>query len=330
MSRAPGRKKAVESAYGLGSLWNDTKELPTLSTYRMVIHHTVQAWRSFLTSPLTSVLTTITIATALLVFSIFVLVVENVRSVVASAGKDISVSVYLKDSLADENIKKLTAEMKALDFIEKVELKTKVQALEDFRGTLGEQGSILEGLDNNNPLPASLEVSFKHIEEIEKKLDEFVKKYSALEGVEHVLYSRALVDRLSGFLRFLRFSGAIGIVFMLLITSFIITNTIRLALYAHREEIEIMKLVGATDGFVRAPYVIEGFVQGLVGALIALFISYGCYMLFHDALKSNELLRGLLPTFNYLTLRSVMLIIVSGIAVGICGSILAVRKFLET
>lgn len=322
-------KPEKQPRYGLGSVWKESEEIPYLSKTHMAMHHGVQAWKSFITSPLTSVLTTVTIATALLIFAVFVLIVENIRSIVASAGKEVTVSIYLKDDVPADQVKKYIVEIKKFDFVDKVEERSKAEALKDFRQTLGDQSVILEGLEDNNPLPASLEVTFKNIEDIESKFDSFVAKFRDLETVEHVAYSRSLIDRLSNFLKFFRLSGAIAIVFMLLITSFIITNTIRLALYSHREEIEIMKLVGATDLFVRAPYMIEGFVQGLVGAILALFVSYACFLLVRDGLSSHEVLRIFIPKLDFLSFRSMFLVVISGITVGICGSYLAVRKFLE-
>jgi cell division transport system permease protein len=314
---------------GVGSFWKTKQNFPAISSLQMLLHHIVQTWRSFLTAPLTSILTTITIATALLVFCIFILLVENVRSVVASAGKDVLVSIYFSDDFSQAKIDKFKEELNSFDVVDKVVLKSKTEALEDFKKSLGEQSGILEGVASSNPLPASFEVSFKRLEGIENKINILVKQFSQHEGVEHVSYNRAFIDKLSGFLKFLRFGGVLGIVFMLVITSFIITNTIRLALYSHREEIEIMKLVGATDSFVRAPYLVEGFIQGLLGALVAIFISYACFLVIHDALATNEMLAIILPNFVFLSPSSLLLVVVAGIFVGIGGSYLAVRKFLS-
>ena len=322
--------KALPSSHGLGGLWKDGSEIPRLSPMGVVLHLAMQAWRSFIHSPITSVLTIVTITTALLVFAMFVLIIENVKVVVSSAQSELSVSLFLKDGASDQSIRELQEKVRRDPAVERESLRGKDQALRDFREALGEKAAILEGLESDNPLPASIEVKFKEGPEIPDRIDEFAAEISKTPIVEHVDYSRGLVTRLSGFLKFFSWAGFFSIVFMLLITSFIITNTIRLALYSHREEIEIMKLVGATDAFIRAPYMIEGFVQGLIGAIVSLLLSYSCFALFQDIVTKNDILQVFLSTLQFLSWHSILLVLICGVSVGILGSFLAVRKFLTT
>lgn len=318
----------TQSAYGLGSLWREKEEHKCYSFFGMVKHHSIQAWKSFLTSPITSILTVITITITLLVLSLFILIVENVRGVVSTAQTELVVSLYIKDGIRKDQIDTLKEEITSLPFVEKISFKDSSTALEEFRKSLGERAIILEGLESENPLPASLEVKFKRIEGIDKRFKPFADLYRVHEAIEHVEYSRGVVDRLGSFLKFFRWGGWIAIIFMLAMTSFIITNTIKLALYSHREEIEIMKLVGATDSFVRAPYMIEGFFQGLLGGIISIFAAYSCYLLVQDILLTNELLRMLIPAIRFMSLNAALLVVISGIFVGVSGSYLAVKKFI--
>lgn len=318
-----------QSTVGLSSLWKEKSDLPRLSSPGMLLHLTVQAWRSFITSPITSSLTIITIATTLLIFAIFILFIENVKGFVGTAQSDLTVNLYLSDQIKKDQIVALTGEIEKTPEVESVTYRSKDQAMTEFREVLGEKAVILEGLEEENPLPASLEVHFQRLPSVDQAFDAFAERFGSRPEIERVDYSRGLLLRISEFLKFFRWAGFLSIFFMLLITSFIITNTIKLALYSHREEIEIMKLVGATDGFVRAPYMIEGFFQGLIGAFISLGVSYSCYLLVHDLFLSNEELQVLVPTIQYLSWHSVILVLLSGVAVGIFGSYLAVRKFLS-
>ncbi|MCO6430028.1 MAG: ABC transporter permease [Deltaproteobacteria bacterium] len=321
--------KIANSSYGLGSLWKDEGEVPKLAPLSLASHLAVQAWKSFLLSPITSVLTMVTITTALLVFSMFILVLENVKGLVSSAQSGLTVSLYMKESAGDDDVRKLLGQIEKHSSIERAVLRDKDEALASFREALGERAVILDGLDQDNPLPASIEVQFKDSPEVADRIDEFAAQARDFAQVEQIDYSRGLVARLSGFLKFFRWGGFFSIIFMLLITSFIITNTIRLALYSHREEIEIMKLVGATNAFVRAPYMIEGFVQGLVGALLSLLLSYSCYVLVQDLVAKNDILQLLVSNISFLSWHSIVLVLICGVSVGILGSYLAVRKFLS-
>ena len=141
-------------------------------------------------------------------------------------------------------------------------------------------------------------------------------------------YSRGGVQQLKKILALIKGGGIVGIVFLLVITGFIIANTIKLALYGHRMEIEIMQLVGSRRGSIYAPYMIEGLVQGVLGAVIA---ATGCFLVFvllRNALLRTEMLQALFPEFQFLQLAYLGWILLAGAVVGMTGSFLAVRRFL--
>jgi cell division transport system permease protein len=327
---AGGEKPEV----GLSAAWSKVmaeREVgyTKVSSFNMFLHHARQAWTSFVSSPLTSLLTAFTISVSLLVFAVFVLFLENIKSVVVSARKDVAVSIFLKDDAPLEKITSLQEEVKKEPYVKKSVFRTKDEALTEFRKTLGEKAVILDGLEKTNPLPASIEVTFADIEGIENQYKPFAEKFTSNPAIEHIEYSRSLIDRLSAFLKYFGWIGLISVAFMLLVTGFIITNTIKLALYSHREEIEIMSLVGATDAFIRAPYMIEGFFQGLIGSFVALFVSYIFYLLMSKYFIENPGISMILPVFSYISFRSKLLIILSGITVGAFGSYTAVRGFLK-
>ena len=117
-------------------------------------------------------------------------------------------------------------------------------------------------------------------------------------------------------------------IFLLVITGFIIANTIKLALYSHRTEVEIMQLVGAQRAAIYAPYMLEGLVQGVVGALLGLTLVFCVYLFLHDALTKTDLIQFVFPAFSFLSLKAAVFMVISGALVGMCGSFLAVRRFL--
>ena len=155
-----------------------------------------------------------------------------------------------------------------------------------------------------------------------------------LPGVDDVFYGQEWLEKFSGFISLLKLSGLIMGLFLLLTTTFIISNTIRLALYARKEELEIMKLLGATDSYMKLPFLIEGLLQGLAGAAMALVSLYAIYRLF--ALKltgANSLSLITLSTgsfqLSFLSLETMFYLLICGMALGLWGSFVSLGRFLK-
>ena len=328
MSRETVRKKdATASAAGLKVIWASASGLPKLSRWGMFQHLVGRALSNVVRSPLTSLLTTVTIAIALFVLAAFILGVENLKNSVASTQQDLTTSLYLKDEVTEQSAQQLIQEITKLPEIESARLISKDQALQQFRSALGEQSFILEGLEKNNPLPLTIEVRFRAASAGEGIFDRFAARYQPNPAVEYVQYSQGLMRQVGAVVHTVRRGGAAAIFIMLLVTGFIISNTIKLALYSHREEIEIMRLVGATDWFVRAPYLIEGFVQGLLGSIVGLIVLYISYLGLCGMISQSQLLQLVVPNLAFLSFPWSVLVVLIGAAVGLGGSFLSVRRF---
>lgn len=328
MSRETARKPSSASAgAGLKAIWESAGGLPKLSRSGMFQHLAGRALSNVLRAPLTSLLTTLTIAISLLVLAAFILVVENVHHSVASTQQDLLTSLYLKDSTSEQTARQLVEEISRLPEIESARLISKDAALKQFRSALAEQSYLLEGLDQNNPLPITVEVRFRSQAAGEGAVTRFAERYQTHPAVEFVQYSQDLMRQVSAIVQAVRWGGTLAIFVMLIVTGFIISNTIKLALYSHREEIEIMRLVGATDWFVRAPYLIEGVVQGFLGSLIGLVILYAAFVGLRGALLQSQLLKFLGPQLAFLPWPWCLLVVLIGVGVGLSASFLSVRRF---
>ena len=180
--------------------------------------------------------------------------------------------------LTAADVERLSSGMAKLMPGGKVAYTDKAKALKNFRALLGDDASMLEGLEQENPLPASLDMQAVSAEQAESLFEEVSERFRGDSAVESVRYSRGGVQQLKKILSVVRGAGIVGIVFLLIITGFIIANTIRLALYGHRMEIEIMQLVGARRAAIMAPYVIEGLVQGLLGAVVAIGFTFLAFL----------------------------------------------------
>lgn len=312
---------------GLAAIWEEGKHFTKLSPSGLATQLGLQAFRSFLAAPFTALLTLVTIALALFLLAFFVMFFENVGDFIAVSQSEISVSLYLRDGASRETAQAIEKDLKTMQRLESVRYQDKREALATFRASLGDQAVLLDGLDEQNPLPASIELRFKRGEDIATDIRSIADKYEKHEAIEHIEYSEGLLERLSGMLRAFRWLGLGMVIGMLVLAGFIIGNTIQLALYAHREEIEIMYLVGATDGFVRAPYLVEGATQGVLGAALGILMLRGLYGLLQYTLGATEPFNMFFARIDFLTFSSVLLVLLAGLIAGTFGSYVALRRF---
>jgi len=283
-----------------------------------------QALSSILYNRLVYAVSVGTIAISLLIFGAFVLLSVNVKTWIQGWGQTLSISVYLKDGV-DEGTRE--GIRRAITTLQGAEIKgfiSKEKALQDMKGMLGSQAALLDGL-TRNPLPASFEVAFRKVDKAKfepKRIKEGLEKVA---GVDEVQYGEQWLDQFDGLLYMLKIAGlAIGGLLCVAVL-FIITNTIKLAIYSRRNEIEIYKLVGATDWYVKAPLLMEGALQGLLGALIAL----GILLAFHFVLSFKVIQILGLPFMEVVFLSAVYVlgILSLGLVLGLLGSFIAIGRF---
>ena len=217
-------------------------------------------------------------------------------------------------------------QIKKIDGVKSVEFVGKDKALVDMKGRLDGNGNILEGLEKN-PFENSYTVYLKDV----NQADKVVKEIQKIEGIKEVLYQKGVVDKLIGVADFTRMGGLILIGILLVISIFIISNTIKTTVMARQSEIGIMKYVGATNGFIRGPFIIEGIILGLIGSIISIFIVMFGYNYVIGILSTS--LSGMLSTYLIPTstmLKEVIIIFLTiGVGVGSIGSIISLRKFLK-
>lgn len=319
--------EAHGGSVGLKGIWRDIAGLPTVTRSTMMLHLGQQALTNVRRSVLTSLLTLVTISFALFFFAVFLLLMQNVRSALTSTQQEFGVTVYLRDTVSADEARALASRMRQGQGVTQVRVVDKATALSEFRVALGEQAAILDGLEVRNPLPQSVEVSFDTNAVSEETYSKFVNTFGADPGIEYVQYSRGFMQQLASLVRLFRLAGSVALALMLLVTGFIIANTIKLALFAHREEIEIMRLVGATDAYIRTPYLIEGAIQGVLGAALSVIALYLGFSLIDSLLAESQLVSMLVPSLHFLSFGAVFLILLVGILVGLGGSFFAVRKF---
>lgn len=265
---------------------------------------------------------------SLLIFSIFLLVLSNINRLTAHWEGKILVICYVQDGLAThevENVRKNILDMKGVKSVKYV---SKSDAALLFRRLFGKQKGVLEGLDLSI-LPASFEVHLEQQLHRGQGLEQLAKKMLQLRGIADIQYAREWITKLSTIVHLLRWGQWIlgGILFLAI--SFIVSNTIKLTIYSRREEIEIMRLVGATSGHIQIPFLIEGLFQGASGAFLALGLLFLLYQVF--LFQSGPSIKAYFGpvAFSFLPWSSVGGVISVGISLGVLGSYMSLARFLK-
>lgn len=311
---------------GLANLWQEGWELPRFSRWGLVCHHCAQAWSNFLSFPVTTAITLLSVGLSLILFGGFLMARENIEHALAGAQQELTMSIFFRDETSAAEIEKLSDELKASVVVASVAFVEKKDALSRFRAELGEHAIILDGLEDQNPLPASLEIKFKEQEGLLEAVRSLGGSLALRPVVEYVDFGEGLLGKLSSFMSAFRLLGMVAVACMLIITSFMITSTIKLAVYAQREALEIMRLVGATEWFIRAPFIIEGIFVGIFGALISLLLLYGIWLSCQELVAQADIARTLLPNVEFLSLSGVASVILVGALVSVAGVFFAVRS----
>ena len=279
-------------------------------------------------SPVTTGIAVFTIAAALVLAGGFGLLVTNMGDVLARFGEELQVVAYLEEGLDPGAQRSLAASVATVEGVESVLIVTKDDALERFRETTGGAG-LLEGLDDN-PLPASLEVQLEPTSRTPEGVQVVVSALSGLPGIAELAHGQVWVEGYARFASLVR-AGAIGLGFVLGIAALmIVANTIRLAVYAREDEIEILSLVGASRSFIRIPFLVEGTLQGAIGGTVAVGLLYLVFVAVVPRLEYGlELLLGNASPHFFSSGEALALVVVGG-ALGLLGSGMALLGWRST
>jgi cell division transport system permease protein len=276
-----------------------------------------EALNSFSRHKAMSVAALITMAAALGVFALFLFVTVNVDEVVRGVEERKQIIAYLTDDTGESDVQLLKSSLEGMAGIASVEYISKDQAWEEFRAELDDD-ALLAAVDTN-PLPASFRLSLTEDAKAALEMETLVGQISKFPGVEEVQYGEEWVRRLDDLTVTLTIANLmIGLVVSLCVI-FVISNTIRLTVLARRDLIEVMKLVGATESFIRAPFLIEGIAQGLSAGVLALLI----------ILVGERAAETRLSDLAYLRLPQILGFLLFSAFLGWVGSFLSLRSVLR-
>jgi len=271
--------------------------------------------------------TIITIALSILIVSAFILFFSNTNDMISSWEKGLRIMAYLKPGVTDSEVAETSKKIKQLYGVEQVLFISKSKALSILKKQMKRQSSILENL-KDNPLPNAFEVRMIATTQSRVKIETLAKQIEALPSIEHAEYGQVWMDRFIQVFNLFRLAGyALGGLFFMAAV-LIVSNTIRLVIYSRSEEIEIMRLVGAEDRFISAPFYFEGFIQGMLGGILgltALFITY----LFICSNIEQGFASGLIH-IRFLSPGWLGAILVCSMFVGWLGCFISLKQHLKT
>ena len=265
-----------------------------------------------------------TVAVSLFIFGMFLMLVLNMNKMAESMESQVQINVYLEDSVDREQARDMESDLKALEGVRAVTFVTKDEAMERFKERLGDQKTMLDALDDTNPLPDSFEVMITQ-PDLVKAAAATIEKW---DGVESAKYGQDVMEHLFDITRLIRIFGFTLMLVLAFATLFIISNTIRLTVFARRKEIAIMKYVGATDWFIRWPFMLEGMVLGLLGSIVSAIALRLVYTGIAEKIYATLAFFPLIPEEPFLSYITVV-VILSGMAVGSIGSAVSIKKFLK-
>ncbi|MDI9476978.1 MAG: permease-like cell division protein FtsX [Natronincolaceae bacterium] len=268
-----------------------------------------------------------TVTATLIILGLIITLVLNISNLADLVQMQFDeIQVYLEDDLSIEEINNVGKQIEAINGVSEVIYESKEEALEKYKKSWGEEGYLLEGLEKNT-LPNSYIIQMDNLE----LADSIVEKLTPLKGIDEIKYYKEIVDQLLRIARFVRTIGLIIILILILVAIFIISNTIKLTLNARRQEIGIMKNVGATNWFIRWPFLLEGMLLGLIGAIISTAVVYYGYQYAFNAITARFYLMfsAYMISVNDMMNKTIYIFAVLGIGVGALGSIFSLRRYLK-
>ena len=261
----------------------------------------------------------------MVIFGIFFAVIENINYMISQVEEAQGIEVFIQNTATEEQIKELGEKINAVEGVNNIRYKSKEDALTQMKEKFKDRQHLLEGL---NIFPASYVVTLSDL-----NLSQNVKDTIAgFENVKNITSSDDTINKLINIANGVRIASAIILILLVLISVFIITNTIKLTVHARRKEISIMKYVGATNGFIRWPFIVEGITIGVIAGMISLLIIGVLYNLLTDKLLETSfknIIDVSLLGFNEMFSLILIVYLILGVGIGVVGSSISMKKYLE-
>ena len=265
----------------------------------------------------------------MIIFGIFLILGENINHFVDEVESEQGIQVFVKNDATQEQIDELGEKIRAIDGVSTVDFVSKDEALEQMKERFGDRQDLLDGYEGeNNIFTASYVVTLTDLTK-SKEVQEQINTYDA---VKKITSKDEVVTTLINLANGIKIVTGVILALLIIISIFIIANTIKLTVHARRKEISIMKYVGATNGFIRWPFIVEGMIIGILASIISIVIVGGAYTLIADKLVSSEFMQLInmsLISFGDMFNSIIFVYMLLGIGIGVLGSVISMRKYLK-
>ena len=263
----------------------------------------------------------------MLIFGLFFMIIENLNNAVETLETQQGIQVFIQKTATDAQMEQIGEQIQAIDGVNKVIFVSKEDALNQTKEKLKDKQALIAGWDESNPFKASYLVTLTDLK-LSSQVQDEIKK---IDNIDSIQSRDETINGLVAIANGVRIVSAVILTLLVLISIFIIGNTIKLTVHARRKEISIMKYVGATDSFIRWPFVIEGIIIGIVAALLSILVLGIAYSLITNA-AANSIISTMgikLLSFTDMTTLLVIVYMVLGIGIGALGSSISMRKYLQ-
>ncbi|GGE04608.1 cell division protein FtsX [Marinithermofilum abyssi] len=267
------------------------------------------------------------VAVTLLIFGIFLVFAFNINYLASELDKQVAIRASVSVSATDDDIDQLKGQLEKEPEVKKVTFVPKEEGLKQMKAQWGDDAHFLSGLEEDNPLPDTFVIEAKNPQQTERLAKKIDQNYRL---IDHTEYGEGVTDKLLGLSSWVRNMVLVFGLGLAALAAFLISNTIKLTIFARRREIEIMRLVGASNWFIRWPFFIEGGVIGILGAIVPVTVVLVGYNAVVNILEANNAysffkLMGMWPLSFYVAGLTTLL----GVMIGVWGSLISIRRFLR-
>lgn len=264
----------------------------------------------------------------MLIFGFFFVIIENINNMITKLEEQQGIQVFIQKEATDAQIEEIGEQIKSLNGVNTITYVSKEDALNTMREKLKNKQSLLEGWDEDNPFRASYVITLTDLKESSNIQDQISK----LDNIYSIESRDDTINALVSIANGVKIVSGVILLLLVLISIFIIANTIKLTVHARRKEISIMKYVGATDNFIRWPFVIEGIIIGIIAALISITVLAIVYAIISNSFANSSMMQKIgvnLLSFNSMLNLLIIVYLIMGIGIGALGSSLSMRKYLK-
>ena len=267
------------------------------------------------------------ITAMLLILSIFFILVINVNTAAQMIQNDYdSIEIFLEDDMTKQDAQTIVDDISVREGVDEAYYKSRETAMDEFKARWGKNAYLLDSL-KENPLPNSIVIMISDLE----KATSLAETAATYDGVEDVKFYKVTVDKLLDATRFIQLAAVVIMDFLIIVSVVVVSNTIKLTVFNRSNEISIMKYIGATNWFIRGPFLAEGIIIGIISAGISVGVSAAMYRKIVEVIGDQvfSVLSMPMVPVNFLVYNFTWIFLALGISIGACGSIISMRKFLD-